>query len=206
MHSRFHPGDAVILRSIPEPDRVGTVRSFTVVRDEPDLLALSLAPGNPCLRRKGVRGGPTGRILIVDSGEHEAWHWDRTGVLLLYHPGDAHTTNLFWSADGNTLLVLYIDLIVPLQRTPLGFDTRDLVLDVTMPPDRSSWEWKDEEEFAWFVETGRFTREHADEIRAEGRRAVERLIGTDLYCEWESWHPDSSWARPTIPDGWKTLR
>ena len=40
----------------------------------------------------------------------------------------------------------YVNLEAEWVRTPIGFDTRDLILDVTVADDRSSWCLKDEQE------------------------------------------------------------
>ncbi len=204
------PGASIVLRSILPGDgapRVGAVRTLTVVEDREDLVALYIAPGYPCKRRVGVRGGPRGRVMLSDSGRHEDWVWAHNRVLLLYRPGDAHSTQLFWRAEDETFLGWYIDLHEPLRRTPIGFDSRDLVLDIQVAPDRSSWSWKDEDEFEWRLADGLFSPGQASAIRTEGERAVEQLTATDmaLYQEWEGWQPDPSWPVPRLPEKWKAI-
>lgn len=204
----WRAGDAVVVRSILPSDsgpRVGAVRSFTVVEDREDLLALYIGPGYPCKRRVGVRGGPRGRVMLADTGRHEDRVWASNHVLLLYRPGDAHSTQLFRRAADGAFLGWYIDLSEPLRRTPSGFDTRDHVLDVEVAPDRATWAWKDEDELAWRLENGMLAAEDARAIRVEGERAVARLTGTGLYREWEDWRPDPSWPVPAIPDGWNVV-
>lgn len=202
----WSPGASIIIRAVPG-GHAGHVRSMTVVDDGPDLLVLYLAPGYPCKRRTGVYGGPRDRNLIVGDGGHEDWTWSRNRVLVLYQHGDAHLVYLFRHDQDDSLLGWYIDLVQPLRRTRLGFDSRDHILDVWFDSDRSAWSWKDEDEFAWCQETGRISGEDALAIRAEGERAIERLTadGASLYREWESWSPDTTWPVPTIPEGWNIV-
>lgn len=144
----WEPGSSIVRRSILDR-RVGNVRALTIVQDRAELVAMYLAPGYPCKRRTGTRGGPRGRVLLADTGQHEDWRWGHNHVLVLYQPGDAHTVQLFRRAEDGVFISWYIDLQEPLRRTPIGFDTRDYTLDIVVTPDRSSWSWKDEDEFAW---------------------------------------------------------
>ncbi len=203
---RWRPGTPILLRSVRDR-RLGMVRSLTVVEDREDLVALYLASGYPCKRPEGVRGGPRRRVLLSETGRHEDWVWARNRVLKLYRPGDAHSIQLFWRAEDNLFSGWYIDLLEPFRRTPIGFDTRDHVLDILVTPDRSSWTWKDEDEFEWRLATGGLSPQQASTIRAEGKRAVERLTATDpaIYTEWEGWSPDPSWPVPEIPADWQIV-
>ncbi len=202
----WEPGDAIVLRSIRER-RAGHVRALTIVEDRDDLLGLYLAPGHPCKRRAGARGGPRGRVLLADSGQHEDWAWADNRVLILYRPGEAHTVQLFRRAADNALSGWYIDLHAPLHRTPIGFDTQDYILDAVVTPDRSSWSWKDEDELAWHLAAGTRALPPPEALRAEGARAAEQLTATTapLYQEWERWSPDPAWPIPTIPADWETI-
>jgi predicted RNA-binding protein associated with RNAse of E/G family len=62
----------------------------------------------------------------------------------------------------------YINLAAPWRRTGIGFDTLDQILDVGVADDPSSWRWKDEDELAWAVQTGRCTRREAEDIKHHG--------------------------------------
>jgi uncharacterized protein len=206
MPNRFVRGSPIILRSVTAA-QVGAVLSETVAQDDEELLALYRAPGYPCKRRAGVRGGPGGRLMLRPSGEHEDWIWGGNRVLLLYRWGDAHSVQLFWRATDDIFLDWYIDLHEPLRRTDQGFDSRDHALDVVIQPDRGTWRWKDEEEFAWYVEHGRLPQEEAEAIRAEGVKARDQVLRDEdeFYRSWLGWRPDAGWPVPTIPAGWKQL-
>jgi hypothetical protein len=70
--------------------QVRTVRSVTVVLDSSPLISIYLAPRYPCKRRKGRRGGLTGRIPLQSTGEHEDWLWTDNRVRMLHRPGESH--------------------------------------------------------------------------------------------------------------------
>lgn len=201
-----NPGDSIVLRSIVD-QRVRSLVSLTVVEDQPDIVALYIAPGYPCKRPEGTRGGPRNRVLILDNGRREDFAWAHNRMLMLHRPGDAHSVQLFWDAADSRFLCWYIDLQQPFHRTPIGFDSRDHVLDVVVAPDRSSWKWKDEDELEWHLANGRLSSEQARLIRSEGEHAVERLTVTDpaFYQRWRDWSPDPSWVVPEIPADWKLI-
>jgi hypothetical protein len=204
MENSWTPGTGILVRSVVER-HVRAVRSMTVVQDDPALLLLYLGQGYPCKRRQGVRGGPRNRVLLSYTGHHEDWLWGENRVLTLYRPGDAHTVSLFWADSDDRFSGYYIDLLEPFQRTPVGFDTRDHVLDIWVETDRRRWTWKDEDELAWQIETGRMSQPPAEAIRAEGVRAVTRFLDSSEYERWVQWKPDPAWSTPVFPSEWQSL-
>jgi uncharacterized protein DUF402 len=179
------------------------VSPVTVVEDTTDLVALYLAPGTVCKRRAGKRGGPRGRQLVEDSGLHEDMIWRENRRLFLWRPHRFHAVSLFWRHADDTFLCWYVDILLPFQRTPLGFDTRDLTLDVVIDPD-GTWRLKDEDELDWAVDQGTIARDEAERIREEAGCAIALFEdGDSLYSErWISWRPHPEWLLPSIPDGW----
>jgi protein associated with RNAse G/E len=101
----------------------------------------------------------------------------------------------------------YINLEQPFRRTPIGFDYMDQTLDIVVEPDMSAWRWKDEDEFEEAQEHGIFTRSQASTIRAEGERALERLLAREPPFDdrWEDWRPDPAWQLPKITGDWDSL-
>lgn len=95
----------------------------------------------------------------------------------------------------------YVNLQEPAVRTPLGFDTRDLWLDMLVAPDRS-WRWKDEDEVERVVKTGVVKAETMDEARAEGLRVAESIAnGAPPFVEsWRTWRPNPDWRLPSLPE------
>jgi len=197
---RSRPGDPVIVREVWR-GKVWTVRALTVVRDGPGLIALYQPAGAPWKRPHSRDGRPL-RLPL------EAWTLrDDTlpeDALRLIVPGEAHSTLLIWRERWK-LTCWYINLEKPFRRTPIGFDFMDQTLDIVVEPDMSSWRWKDEDEFEEAQAKGIFTAEQAGAIRAEGERALERLLASKPPFDerWEDWRPDPRWERPKITDGWE---
>jgi len=75
---------------------------------------------------------------------------------------------------------------------------------VTIPPDRSTWAWKDEDELAEAIEGGLFTEEDAARFHYWGERAVEHILLREppFDEDWTSWRPDPAWPVPALPAGW----
>jgi hypothetical protein len=83
----------------------------------------------------------------------------------------------------------------------------DHLLDIVVSPDRSTWQWQDEDEFREAVVIGVFSAEKAQAIRAEGKRVVGLLqAGESPFCDgWERWTPPPEWEIPAFPVGWDTI-
>ncbi len=130
--------------------------------------------------------------------------WVETDVLQLCRPGACHSIYAMWHAGRAELKCWYINLQQPLRRTAQGFDTMDHLLDIMATPDRTSWRWKDEDEFAEASRIGVYSADQADAIRVEGERAAARMqAGEPPFCEgWERWRPPAAWAAPILPTGW----
>jgi len=199
------PGTAVLWRSVKD-GVVDVAQLCRVVRDEEDLVALYLCPGTQGRRRKGHRGG-SGRQMVSEDGtgmyEDYVWHTHR--ALFLYRPGDAYSVGLFWRDVDGEFRYWYVNLEAPWRRAPVGFDTLDHALDLVVAPDLSSWQWKDEDEFASWQEVGIISPPEAEAIRAEAERAIMAIEcrAAPYRDGWERWVPDPSWAPLTeMPANW----
>ncbi|MBI2238096.1 MAG: DUF402 domain-containing protein [Actinobacteria bacterium] len=199
----WSPGDPVVLREVWR-GKVWAARPTTVVRDDPDLRMFHAAPEWTWK----CPAGPDGEWLRLPA---EGWTLrDRDygwRILSFSRPGIAHAVLAYWDPETDEFRRWYINLEEPLRPTPLGFDYLDHALDIVVAPDRSSWEWKDEDELEEAVERGLFSVEQAGEFRAEGRRAVERLLRGDppFDRDWRDWRPDPAWAEPALPPGWEVV-
>ena len=113
---------------------------------------------------------------------------------------------LYWSGADHLFREWYVNLEEPWRRTPIGFDSRDNLLDIVVAPDLSTWEWKDEDELAWAIDSGRHTADEAIAFRHEGHRALEQLRRGAFPFErdWPNWKPDHRWSAPNLPSGWNT--
>lgn len=202
--SRWKSGDAVVLRGVWR-QKLWWAVPVTVVQDGADLIALYLPAGT---REKSPGRRLTPRdLLSTEKLDLVDGMWVDTDVLMLVTPGAAHAVYAMWEEGQTSFRCWYIDLQEPLQRTSIGFDTRDHLLDIVVSPDRSEWRWKDEDEFQEALEIGLYTAEQARAIRAEGERAIWRMrAGQPPFCDgWERWSPPAEWKAPDLPAGWDDI-
>ena len=83
----------------------------------------------------------------------------------------------------------------------------DLALDIIVEPDRSSWRWKDEDEFELFLKRGLISPEVARRVRDEAELILRRVERDEspFDSEWPHWTPDPSWPTPELRDDWDEL-
>ncbi len=188
-------GDTALLRFV----RYGQVRRATphvVVEDSDELVALYAPVGSPC--KTAVWDGSPIRGQADRTWRLRDHVWDTYRVLRLMRWGQAHSLELFWEDATGAFACWYVNLQEPLRRSPVGFDTDDLVLDIWVEPD-GTWRWKDEDELEEAIRLGRFTAGEAAAIRAEGERVI---------ADWpfptgsEDWQPDPDWPTPELPSDW----
>ena len=190
MH-RFEPGEEIDLREVWD-GKSWEIRRGVIVRDEPDVVAVYTPGGSPALVATGPEGGERLRLpppewVLTESAVPADRHF------LAVHPTGAHHSVLgIWNA-GWEMLMWYINLESDLVRTETGFEYEDHFLDVIVRPDMSSWHWKDEDELEEALERHLVTALQASEFRAEGERAVERLLARKppYDARWEDWRPSA---------------
>jgi hypothetical protein len=195
---RWSPGDAVVVREVWH-GHIFETRPAIVVQDEPEQ-TMFLVPGGV---RCGLPIGEDGAELRLPD---RPWHLEvrersATPILSFAWPDTSYAV-LRWTTEQGTPM-WYVNLQDPLRRTALGFDTVDHALDVIVDLD-GTWRWKDEDELAEAVEDGLFTVDEAATFRADGERAVARILDREppFDRDWSSWRPDPVWAMPSLPDGW----
>lgn len=200
MVDAWRPGELIVRREVLglQPDEVvdrtpaaGAWMELPVfvVADTPELLVTYTAPG-------AEFGFPPGRWPTPD-GRHpwsERDSWTGNGCLMLQRPDDHHAVWHFWDGADRTFTCWYLNLQTAFVRTPTGYDTQDLELDIIVFPDGSSIV-KDDDVIDDRVTEGRYSAELVRWVRAYGRALTDRL---DTDGPW--W--DRSWARWTPPDGW----
>jgi len=177
-----------------------------VIQDTADLIALYMPAG---VLGKDTDHKPTPaellspeKINIVDC------QWERTDVLMLIVPGEAFSIYVMRETGTRNLVCWYINLQEPIQRTSIGFDTMDNMLDVVVSPDMTEWKWKDNDEFAEAENVGFYSHKKALEIWAEGEKAV-RLLTSErrtLYEEWEKWRANPEWEKPKLSPLWDKVK
>ena len=157
-----------------------------VVEDDPGLLVTYIPEGAPFTFPPGPDRHPYfGRE-----------RWEGHGTLMLQRPGELHAVWIFWHGPDREFGGWYLNIQEPFRRTPDGYDTQDLELDIVVGAD-GSWRWKDAEMLAERVREGRYTQEQVDEIWAEGRRLAADLDAGYRWWDpyWALWEPDPRWAR-----------
>jgi len=199
MTRRFAPGEPVALREIWS-GRVFAARPATMVEDAEDRLVFYVPPSVRCLQARADDGAPVRVPTRPWRLEDVELHQQR--ILSFAFPDTPYSVLATWDPDTDEFRGWYVNLQAPLTRTDVGFDTREHVLDVLIPADRSRWDWKDEDELAEAVEEGLFSPEEAERFRAAGERAVEQILLREPPFDegWEDWRPDPSWATPELPE------
>lgn len=200
MAGRWDRGAAIILREVWD-GRVWSAWPSVVVRDDDKLLSVYIPAGTTI--RYAVDAA--GRELRIYAPAPWAFA-DRVTtrpVLSLTRPGTEHAKLLFWNADW-AFLGWYINLERALGRTAKTHDFVDHCLDVLVPPDRSRWTWKDEDELDEAVARGIFSPDDAARFRREGERAAREILEGEPTADrdWTAWRPDPAWTTPALFEGW----
>ncbi len=202
----FRCGDNVVWRSRPQ-GQVASVIPATVVEDSRDVIAIFQHDGSVCMRRTGRRGGPRGRSMLPDGwdGGHRPLVWNGD-VLRVHIPGAHHSVMRHWSAENGQFHGWYVNLESDWTRTPIGFDSLDLVLDVVADEGLNDVRLKDEDELAWSEQSGTVTKQEAARARAEAAQVLEMIERrTGLFgIDWSRWRPDDAWPIPALGEGWKS--
>jgi Protein of unknown function (DUF402) len=165
-----------------------------VVEDTPSLLALYMPGSSPLAFAQDFFGGP--------HPWSERDRWEGHGVLQLQRPGEMHAVWVFWHGPEREFGGWYVNLQEPVRRTPRGFDTQDLELDIVVALD-GSWRYKDEEKLEGWIDRGRWTEAEIAAIRCEGERVADELAAGRRWWsdEWAAWEPDPAWDVPELPSG-----
>jgi uncharacterized protein len=200
------PGQTVVVQEVWN-GRVWAARPMRVVRDDADVVVLWFpkgtrwkAPRPPASRpSEPTRGEWLATAIALGDWVFADAEWELSTLVVLGE-GDWHAVWISWLDDGEQW-GWYVNLQLPFRRTERGFETMDLMLDVTVELDRT-WRWKDEDELELAVELGGLTRGEAAALRAEGERVIaERPWPTG----WEDWRPDPGWPLPELPPDWHVV-
>jgi hypothetical protein len=114
--------------------------------------------------------------------------WQGSTVLKLRRAGDWYSVWRFFDADG-AFLSWYVNFETPVVRTADGVDVNDLQLDIVIEPD-GGWRWKDVQDLAPSLESGRITRDELLAVLAEAAHVAELLDrGDRWWAPWDDWSP-----------------
>jgi hypothetical protein len=197
------PGDHIVIRSAG--DFVRAARPTTVIEDDGEGIVAYLSPGTqwfgPLIENRAtvVRDAANGTL------QRGLMTWTTHHTLLIVRPGDEYSPYGMWNGSGE-LVCWYINLQEPMRRSPIGYDTRDQLLDIVFAPDLQSWTWKDENELEEAIGYGFFTQERAAQVRRSGEAVIELVERGDAWwTHWGDWAPDPSWPIPVLPESWDVL-
>ena len=201
--NQWKPGDCVVLRGIWR-GKIWWACPATIVLDTPNLVGFYWRAGTPNMKPSRR---PSPQELLTNQFTLVPGTWLDTDVLMLFVPGAAHSVNVMWEAGQRQLRCWYVDLLEPLRRTRIGFDSMDHTLDIVISADQSHWHWKDEDELDEEVALGVYSPEEAQAIRAEGERVLGIFkAGGPPFCEsWDRWSPPPGWELPGLPVGWDEI-
>ena len=210
--ARWRPGDVIVLQDVYK-GKLWAARPVIVVEDSADLLALwcplgtirkvPVAPGS--IPAGMSRGEWLAQALARLEWPLEDAAWD-VSSLMLHREGDWHAVWLSFLESGEQW-GWYVNFQEPFRRTERGIQTMDLALDIIAEPDRSSWRFKDEDEFALLIEHDVISSETAARVRQEAETVIGRVERdeTPFDSAWPRWTPDPTWERPELPEGWEIL-
>jgi Protein of unknown function (DUF402) len=162
-----------------------------VVEDGPEQTVLWFAPGT-----RLVIGGDLFGDWTLDDRVIEL----RAGELRIIRRGEPYSVLLFHRQDGS-FRGWYVNLEQPQQRTALGFEFEDELLDIWVESGEDPVVL-DEDELEEAVQRAIYSRERAAQIRA----TAERILANPPWpTGWEEWQPDPGWQVPTLPPGWDQI-
>lgn len=203
---RFPAGATAVRRHVWK-GKVWTATPYRVLDDTGPYFVAAAWPGLRCLFSTSwidcvTNGGPRDRTLAeLASGAWELgwWTWQRTTVRSWYAIDSYFTVRQQFDADHRPL-AWYVDFDLPKQRTRLGIDTFDLMLDLVVEPDLSRHRWKDEDEYRH----GRRLGLIGDHVHREVDRARQEILGlieTRQGPFAHDWSPlaHATWPAPALP-------
>ena len=181
----WNEGEVILRREVRNDGWPWVQFPVVVVRDDAELLATYVPEGTPFTFARGPGSHPWSNQDC----------WQGHGVLMLQRPGESYAVWVFWDGpDREFTGTWYLNLQEPFRRTPEGYDTQDLELDLLLRED-GRVVWKDDELLDLRVHEGRFTQDQADDIRREARRIEAELAARGHWWDayWALWEPDPAW-------------
>ncbi|WP_239106209.1 DUF402 domain-containing protein [Streptomyces rubrogriseus] len=209
---RFETGQTVVRRDVHRTGRVWSEHALRVVADTDQALVAACSPGAetrwPALYAKARDDGDRSvRTEAFDAMARGVWElatavWQETELMLWKSPSAWFSVNAFYTAGG--LRNWYVNFERPTVRTGDGFDTFDLTVDLVVAPDLTSWQWKDEDEYAHVRRLGIVTdTEHQAVDAARGQALAmlaERFGPFADAAVWSAWRWNPAWPAPRLPN------
>ncbi|MDO9300193.1 MAG: DUF402 domain-containing protein [Anaerolineales bacterium] len=207
----WNEGDNVLLRGVYD-NRPIYVQSLRVVKDTPEETALLVLPGAECVAPSGyIHHGHDWNLVrwqetLGNSLQLEKYLWHTNRFLILLEPEKFYSTIYIWEAASDKFVCYYINFQLPFRRTPLGFDTLDLDLDIVIEASLK-WQWKDKHEYQDGIRTGGIKPEWVKEIERAQNEVFARIEKQTypLDASWMNWQPDPAWSTPYLPENWDEI-
>ena len=148
-----------------------------VVSDADDVLATLQSDGTPLHFHEHPVPHPWGHLSA----------WTGTSVLKLRRPGEWWSVWRFF--DGSRPLRWYVNFETPYVRREGAIEVNDLQLDIVVPPD-GPWWWKDVEDLAPSLASGRITQSELLSVLAAATEVAVLLERDERWwSRWDSWAP-----------------
>lgn len=208
----FAEGTTAVRRDMVR-GKVWTAAPLRVVHDRPDgELLLAHWPGIECRASTTwiewlAEGDESAREravpLLVNGGWRLApWVWRTTAVLGWFGLDEDFSVHRFHDLEEGSMN-WYVNFERPYRRTRIGIDTFDLLLDLVVAPDLSSWRWKDEDEYAQGRRLGLIGEAEHRRVEQARLRALALIEsgGGPFAQDWLDWRVGPDWPLPALPDG-----
>ncbi len=175
----FAPGTAITVREVLH-GQSWLEFPETVVHDDGEVLASVQADGSPLTFPEHPWPHPWGHLAA----------WQGTTVLKLRRLGDWYSVWKFFR--GEAFAYWYVNFETPVVRRHDGVDINDLQLDIVIDGD-GSWRWKDVEDLAPALASGRMTSDELRAVLAEAAVVADLLDrGDRWWARWDDWTPGPS--------------
>lgn len=174
---RFVPGQDVVVREVLHGAEWASWREVLV--SDADVLATVHHDGTPLAFPEHPYPHPWGHLDA----------WTGTTVLKLRRAGDWYSVWKFFDTDGR-FVSWYVNFETPYVRTADGMDVNDLQLDIVVPRD-GEWRWKDVQDLAPTLASGRITHEELLAVLAAATDVAALLDADDRWwSRWDDWTPE----------------
>lgn len=207
--TRWSHGQHITWRNVKD-GRVEYAFPAVVLQDNEDAILLFQQHGSVAKRMAGDRG-PVGQKTSSQlapmswSGAYEDYRYSGPHVVRAYRWGDPFSIIRSVAPDLRRIFGWYVNVELPWRRSPIGFDSRDLVLDLRWR--EGLWEREDEDELLWAVERGIVSpgEEQLARQAAENALAYWDKREGSFGAPWEEIRIDPDWPQAVVSENWRKV-
>lgn len=210
-----NPGQLVVVRTVTS-GQIRWASAAVVVRDDADWIAFyatntSTNKVTSAAAMRGVSRRERELGLRKELLHHHFQLVDKrpdlpVASLTIARPGDWFSVRLRRSGSG--WVAQYVNVCTPFVRTPIGFDTDDLCLDLVLEPREGGGfdvSFKDADDLVERAALGIYSDADLSQIHSAGEAAARLAVaGARPFDDsWRAWAPDTHWATPDqLPTYW----